>query len=571
MKIDGGELLARMLDREGVENVFALHGGHIDPIFQACHDHGIRIIDTRHEQAAGHMADAWARSTGRPGVAIVTAGPGVTDIVTAVANAHMDCVPMLVVGGRHSLADEEQLPLQELHGVPIMQSITKWSRLVREPERIPEYVSIAFRHATTGRPGPVYLEIPADVLAARVEEEKAHLPETYRPEAAPAPSSEAVDKALSILSKAEQPVILAGRGVWFSGGTDELREFAEITSIPVCANGMTRGAVPEDTPLGLGSFLVAGRGAAMIGPPDAVLLLGGRIGMFTGGRQSIIPAQAKVIQVDIEGEEIGRGRDIDLGIVADCRETLRAFIREARGRTFPDRSEWLNKLRQAPAMVRGMFASALEPDRQPIHPYRLAHEAAALAVESGTLVADGGETFVWAELALSAQRPGRYLGHGYLGCLGTGIPFGLAAKLAHPDEQVLVLTGDGSVGLNFSEFDTAVRHNLPIVVVINNDQAWGMCKHEQVVRLGEDRVIATELGPTRYEKAAEALGVHAEFVEDGAEIIPAIKRAFASGRPACVNVMTDPDAISPFAQAAGPRIERPWAEAVAAGREAKAQ
>ncbi len=183
--------------------------------------------------------------------------------------------------------------------------------------------------------------------------------------------------------------------------------------------------------------------------------------------------------------------------------------------------------------------------------------------DGGALVADGGETFVWAELAFSARRPGRYLGHGYLGCLGTGIPFGLAAKLAHPEERVLVLTGDGSVGLNFSEFDTAVRHNLPIVVVINNDQAWGMCKHEQVVRLGKHRVVGTELGPTRYERAAEAFGVHAEFVEDGADIIPAVERAFASGRPACVNVMTDPDAITPLVQASGPRVERPWAEAVA--------
>ncbi|GAG05935.1 unnamed protein product, partial [marine sediment metagenome] len=198
-------------------------------------------------------------------------------------------------------------------------------------------------------------------------------------------------------------------------------------------------------------------------------------------------------------------------------------------------------------------------------------EVSAFIADDGVLVADGGETFVWAEVALSARRPGRYLGHGYLGCLGTGIPFGIAAKLAHPEERVLVLIGDGSVGLNFSEFDTAVRHNLPIVVVINNDQAWGMCKHEQMVSLGEDRIVATELRPTRYEKAAEPFGVHAEFVEDGAEIIPAIERAFASGRPACVNVMTDPDAVSPAVQAGAQRVERPWAEAVIRRREAAVQ
>ncbi len=561
-------MVASMLEREGVEHLFALHGGHIDPIFQACRDHGIRIIDTRHEQAAGHMADAWARTTGRPGVAVVTAGPGVTDIVTAVANAYIDCVPMLVVGGRHALVDDEMLPLQELNGVPLMEPITKWSRLVRDPERIPEYVSMAFRQATTGRPGPVFLEIPEDVLAARVEEDEVRFPEAYRPEAAPGPPPEAVEKALAILSEAERPVILAGRGVWFARGTDELREFAELTGIPVCANGMTRGAVPEDSPLGVGSFMVVGRGLAAAGPADVVLLLGGRLGLFTGERECIIPTRAKVIQVDIEGEEIGRRRDVDVGIVADCRETLRALIRQAEGRTFPRRDDWVEKLRQAAAAFRGMFAGALEPGRRPIHPYRLAHEVSAFVADEGVLVADGGETFVWAELALSAGRPGRYLGHGYLGCLGTGIPFGLAAKLAHPEERVLVLIGDGSVGLNFSEFDTAVRHNLPIVVVINNDQAWGMCKHEQMVRLGEDRIVATELSPTRYEEAAQAFGVHAEFVEDGSEIIPAVERAFASGRPACVNVMTDPDAISPRVLSKGGRVERPWAEAVVRRREA---
>lgn len=571
MKIDGGEMFASMLEREGVKNVFGLHGGHIDPIFQACCDHGIRIIDTRHEQAAGHMADAWARTTGQPGVAVVTAGPGVTDIVTAVANAHIDSVPMLVVGGRYALTDDEMMPLQELHGVPLMESITKWRRLVRDPERIPEYVSMAFRQATTGRPGPVFLEIPEDVLAARVEEEEVRFPEVYRPEAAPAPSPEAVEKALAILSEAERPVILAGRGVWFAHATDELREFAELTGIPVCANGMTRGAVPEDSPPGVGSFLIAGRGMAMTGFPDVALLLGGRMGMFTGGRESIIPAQTKVIQVDIEGEEIGRGRDIDLGIVADCRETLRALIGQARGRTFPQRDEWVGKLLQAQTAFRGMYANALDSSHRPIHPYYVAHEVSAYMADKGVLVTDGGETFVWAELALSARRPGRYLGHGYLGCLGTGIPFGLAAKLAHPEEPVLVLTGDGSVGLNFSEFDTAVRHNLPVVVVINNDQAWGMCKHEQTVSLGEDRIVGTELGLTHYEKAAEAFGVYAEFVEDGAEIIPAIERAFASGRPACVNVVADPDAVSPAVQLGATRKERPWAEAVISRREATAE
>lgn len=551
MKIDGGEMFARVLKREGAEHVFGLHGGHIDPIFQACHDHGIRILDTRHEQAAGHMADAWARTTGRPGVAVVTAGPGVTDVVTAVANAHVDCVPMVVVGGRHPVAEEERMPLQELHGLPIMQSITKWSRLVRDPERIAEYLGMAFHQATTGRPGPVFLEIPADVLSSKVEEDQVRFPEIFHPESAPSPPKEAIDKTLSMLASAERPLIVAGRGVWFAGASDELREFAELARVPVCANGMTRGAVPEDGPLGLGSLMATGRWLPLAGAPDVVLMLGAREGLFTGGPQSMIPSEAKVIHVDIFGEELGRGRDVDLGIIGDCRETLRDLIREGKSRSFPARDEWLARLDQARTMARSMFERTEGAETAGIHPYHLAEEVVSSVQKDGVFVADGGETFVWAELALVAQRPGRYLGHGYLGCLGTGIPFGLAAKLAHPDERVLVLTGDGSVGLNFAEFDTATRHGLPIVVVVNNDCAWGMCKHGQAVSLGKDRIVGTELGPTHYESAAEAFGVHAEFVEHAEQIGPAVERAFASGRPACVNVMTDPDAVSPAVQAGG--------------------
>ncbi len=548
MKVNGGESVVRVLKQEGVQNIFALHGGHIDPIFQACHDHGLRIIDTRHEQAAGHMADAWARLTGRPGVAVVTAGPGVTDVVTAVANAYLDCVPMVVIGGRHPLVDDEMMPLQELHGVPLLQSITKWSRLVRDPRRISEYLSTAFHQATAGRPGPVFLEIPADVLAAGIEESEIHLPPQAHADRPPAPAPEAVEEALDLLSHAERPLILAGRGVWFAGAAAELREFAELTGIPVCANGMTRGAVPEDTELGAGGFLTAGRGLAMAGGPDVVLLLGARLGLFTGGRRSIIPPAAKLIQVDIAGEEIGRGRHADVGIAADCRETLRALTAAASARPLPRHDEWIAKLGQVRNAMRSMFSFALDPQRSPIHPFYVADRVAEMISGHGVLVADGGDTFVWAELALRALQPGRYLGHGYLGCLGTGIPFALTARLAHPDERVVLLTGDGSVGLNFTEFDTAVRHNLPVVVVVNNDQSWGMCRHEQMTRLGRDRIIATELGPTRYEKAAEAFGVHAELVERGEEIGPAVERAFASGRPACVNVMTDPDAISPAQQ-----------------------
>ncbi len=550
MTITGGTALARVLKQIGVRNIFGLHGGHIDPIFQGCYDEEIRIVDTRHEQAAGHMADAWARLTGQPGVAVVTAGPGVTDIVTAVANAHLDCVPMVVIGGRYPQGEEETMPLQELHGVPLMQSITKWSRVVSEPARIPEYVALAFHHARSGRPGPVFLEIPADVLAAKMEPDSLRWPAAPEDQPSrPCPSEEAVESVLNMITRAERPLIMAGRGVWFAGATGELRDFAEVTATPVIANGMTRGAVPEGSPLGLGGFLGAGRALAMGAQPDLVLMLGARFGMFTGGRQSIVPASARVIQIDVEAEELGRGGRVDVGVVADCREALRALAAAARQRQWPDRSQWLQAAGGAAGVARTMIAQSPGGPSDCIHPYKVASEVSAMIEDKGVLCVDGGDTFVWGELALKAQRPGRYLGHGYLGCLGIGLPFALAAKLAHPDEPVILLTGDGSLGLNFTEFDTAMRHDLPIVVVVNNDQAWGMCKHEQMVSLGADRVIGTELAPTRYEKAAEAFGVYAEFVEDADGIRPAIERAIASGRPACVNIMTDPNAISP-AQAA---------------------
>jgi acetolactate synthase-1/2/3 large subunit len=559
--VDGGELVVRMLEREGVKQVYALQGGHIDAIMQACLDHGVKIYDTRHEQAAGHMADAYARLTGRPGVVVVTAGPGVTDVVTAVANAHLDAIPMVIIGGRHPLAQEEMMPLQELHGVALMQSITKCVRLVRDPKRIPDYVAMAFREATTGRPGPVFLEIPIDVLGAEVDDTTVPLPRAYRPQQAPAPSPEAVEMALALLSQAKKPLIMAGRGVWLAGAAKELREFAELTQIPVIANGMARGALPEDEhPLSFGSFGQAGTTfLPAAGGPDVVLLLGGRFGLFTGVPNSYIPAQATIIQVDVAGEEIGRSRDVQLGIVADCREALRSFIAGARGQAFEPKRDWLDALSRGLAAFRTGFKQiAMTSSDECIHPYRLAFEVNRYLGGDGIVVADGGEAAIWMELAVTPKRPGTYLFHGYLGCLGTGIPFGLAAKAAFPDQRVVVFTGDGSVGLNFAEFDTAVRHNLPIVVVIDNDQAWGMCRHEQMLRYGgTDRVVATELGPTHYEKAAEGFGVHAQFVDRAQDIVPALERAFASGRPACINVMTDPAVISPMVLATASPALRP--------------
>jgi len=540
-KIHGGEMVVRALEREGVRELFTLPGEHIDPILEAAGAHGFRIIDTRHEQAAGHMADGWARTTGRPGVAVVTAGPGVTDIVTAVANAYCDAIPMLVIAGRSGIMEDEVLGSQALPQVDFMRPITKWAATAFQPARIAEFVTIAYRQAVTGRPGPVYLDIPLDVITARVDEERVLFPELYRPEAPPAARPEAVERALDLLERAERPAIMVGGGVWFAGAAAELREFAELTQTPVLSNEKARGCVPEDTPLGFGSFVPIASGR-----PDVVLILGARLGLFTGGRHlSLIPREAQVIQVDILGEEIGRNREIQLGIVGDCREVLRQLLEGARHRRWPQRDAWLATLNSVRGARAQAFAQALTAEEPPIHPFRLATEVTRFADADTIMVGDGGETWDWVSNAAVVRQPGHWMSHGYLGCLGVGLSFGLAAKLAHPDKRVLVTTGDGSLGLNLAEFHTAAKHNLPIVVVVFSDGAWGMCKHGQEMTLGKGRSVATELGIVHYEKAAEALGAYGELVERPGDIRPALERAFASGKPACLNVLTDPDVVSP--------------------------
>ena len=317
--------------------------------------------------------------------------------------------------------------------------------------------------------------------------------------------------------------------------------------MPVFANVKAHGVVPADHRLcggGLGTLAVLLQGGT---PPDVVLLLGARLGLFTGGQGGGFLARTpRLIQVDIEGAEIGRNRDVALGIVADCREALRALEAAAGERRWPDRTAWQRAAREAREVPRRLFAPALESDAAPIHPFRLAHEVACAAGPEAILVADGGETASWLELAADVRGGGRWLSHGYLGCLGTGMPFAIAAKVAYPARPVVCLVGDGSVGLNFAEFDTMVRHRLPIVTVVNNDRQWGMSAHGQDLIYGEGRRVVTDLAPTRYDLAAAGFGCHAEHVEEPRELAPALARALAAGRPACVNVLTDPSVISPI-------------------------
>jgi acetolactate synthase-1/2/3 large subunit len=546
-RIDGGEMLVRALRQEGVGELFTLHGGHLDAIYAACSRHEIRVLDTRHEQAAAHMADGWARTTGRPGVAMVTAGPGVTDAITGVANAYMDSIPMLLIGGRSPLADDDRLPLQAVDQMGLMRPITKWARSITDTERIPEFVAAAFRHAITGRPGPVFLELPIDVLFRRVDEESVVFPRMARPEMRPAPSRDALKTALSWLKEAKRPAILAGGGVWFAQAAQELTRFAELTHTPVMANSKARGSISEEHDLCFGGFgaIHPAAHAKAGGSADLVILLGTRIGLFTGGRNSVIPADARVIQVDIEPEEIGRNRDIELGVVADVREFLRDAIDAAKGVKFDEQKEWIERLTAIRTASQHRFDDAIKHHDGPIHPARMAHDIVQALDKNAVVVADGGETAAWMGGAWTARHPGSFLSHGYLGCLGVGLPFAMAAKAAHPDRQVFCIIGDGSSGLNFAEFHSAAKNNLPITVVINNDKQWGMSKHGQELMWGKGHHVATELGMVHYERAAEGLGAQGELVERPEDIAPAMKRALGCGRAACVNIVTDSDVIEP--------------------------
>jgi acetolactate synthase-1/2/3 large subunit len=550
-KIDGGEMLIRVLQQAGIDTIFTLHGGHLDAIFQAAAADGMRLVDTRHEQAAGHAADGWARTTGKLGVAIVTAGPGMTDCVTAIANAYLDCVPTLFIAGAAPLREAETLPLQGgIDQVAMVTPITKWAHCITNTERIPDLVAQALRVATSGRPGPVFLEVPIDVLFSRVDEARVAFPEKIFPDSPPAPAPEAVARAVEWLHAAERPAIYAGGGAWFSGAGDDLLAFAERTGIPVFSNSKAHGLVPGDHPLaGRSLTTLAIAAGAGVGAADVVLVLGARLGLFTGGRGArLIPEGARLIQVDIAAEEVGRNRTVDLGIAADCREAVRALDSAAGKLEWPDRSAWAEGIRQVRDGHRAMFAAALENDQPPIHPYRLAAEVMRALPRGAIVAADGGETSSWMETVAEVHGGGHYMSHGYLGCLGTGMAFAIAAKVAHPDRPVLCIVGDGSVGLNFAEFDTMVRHELEIVVVVNNDQLWGMSAHGQDLIYGKEKRVVTELAPTRYEQAAAGFGCHGEQVVDPADLPGALARAFASGKPACVNVMTDGSVIAPITQ-----------------------
>jgi acetolactate synthase-1/2/3 large subunit len=539
----GGHLVGKYLKEvEKINTVFCISGGHIEAILDSFTEYKIRTIDVRHEQAAAMMAHAWSIYAGQPGVCLVTAGPGFTNALTGIANAYLDNAPLVVLCGRHPLRDDLKGALQEMNQMDVVKPITKWAATCYDTKRIPEYLSIAFRYAVEGRPGPVFLELPPDILGVKVPYDKVSMPTRVTRKYTVHPDDWDLKQAAEIINASKKPVFIGGSGVGLSCCSIALNQFIERSGIPFILMNYGRGELPDNHPLSL--WDIGNVGLQMgITQADVVIAVGLRFNWLLQSG-AIIPPQTKVIHVDIDPHEVDRNRVADVGLVGDASSVLNQLLPIIKK---GDHSVWLKTLRAASHAFIEPEIKLRETPSTPIHPIRLVAQIQKVVGDDAIYVMDGGDTSYFGIVGFtSIEKAGVIAGSGGLfGCLGTGIPFAIAAKLARPDKKVLLFNGDGSFGFNAMEFDTMVRHNIPVVCVINNDTAWGMIKHSQELSIGCDRLQCAELGERHYEKMVEGLGGYGEFVTRDEDIIPAIKRAFESGKPACINVMTDPTVTSP--------------------------
>lgn len=530
----GGGLVARALKNEGVDTIFSLSGGHINPIFNGCAVEGIRIIDTHHEQAAVHMAEGWARYTGRPGVAVATAGPGVVNALPGMAVASQSAVPLVLIGGRSSLARRDMGAMQDMDQLSLMRPLTKWSRQVYQAERIPEYVAAAFREAVTGRPGPVFLEIPIDIMHEKRALEQVRFPESYYCRSRPCAEEKDIATAVELLAEAKRPLILAGGGVFWSDASAALIRFAESRGIPVYTRNMGRGTFPEDHELAGGFFPIG------LMQADLVLILGTRLDWTVGyGRPPLLGMGTKTIRVDIEASEIGQNRPATVGLVGDIGAILQQLERSLAPEKMKIEATWAQTIGVMREAARESAFQGASPEAELIHPALLCRELGALLPPEAMVVVDGGDIAGFAVLTMKARSPSSLIWIGAFGHLGIGLPFALAGQLAKPERPVVLLTGDGAFGFSAMELDTAVRHGVPLTVVIANDGGWGQIRRGQ--RRDYGRTVGVELGMTRYDRIAETLGGEGAYVEKMAELRPALENALASGKPSCINVRTDPD------------------------------
>ncbi|HEX3849235.1 MAG TPA: thiamine pyrophosphate-binding protein [Steroidobacteraceae bacterium] len=548
--VSGGHLAAKALKNEGVDTIFTLCGGHIIDIYDGCVDEGIRIIDVRHEQVAAHAADGYARQTGKLGCVVTTAGPGCTNAVTGIATAFRSESPVLHIGGQGALTQHKMGSLQDLPHVDMMSPITKFAATVLSTERVADMISMAAREAFNGAPGPVYLEIPRDVLDREVDLAKAVLPQPgkYRASTRSIGDPRDIERLADILVDAERPAVLYGQQVWTARGHKEAIALLRGLDIPGYFNGASRGLLPPGDP----HHFDRTRSQAFAGAD--VLLIVGTPFDFRMGYGKRISKDLTLVQIDMDYRTVGKNRDIDLGMVGDPGAILGAVLAAASGRLKDDkrqlRKQWLKKLGDAEVAATEKLMPLFRSNSTPIHPYRVAWELNEFLREDTIYIGDGGDVVTISAQAVRPRGPGQWMDPGALGSLGVGTGFAIAAGLANPSKEVLCYYGDGSFGMTAFDMETANRFGVPYLAVIGNNSAMNQIRYGQLAKYGEERGnVGNLLGDVPFGKFAEMLGGYGEEVRDPAQIAPALARAREAvrktRRSAVVNIWVDPREYAP--------------------------
>ena len=547
-RITGSHLICKALKLEGVKNIFGLAGDHILPLLDVMADQDFRIIDTRHEQAAVHMADAWSRITEQPGVCMYTT-PGFANAIPGLTNAMHTEGPVISIAGCADTHDLGRGAQQEIDQVGMAGPMCKGSFMVHDARRIPEFIARAMRLAFSGRRGPVHLTIPIDVQEQSVEEDEIILtePDAYRPKESVLANPELIRRAVELLREARRPLVIAGSAAGYTLSGNALQRFVETTRLPVVTEEQSRGLIADDHPYAFGYFERGlNRAAAKLREADAVVLLGRKQDFVIGFcRPPHIAADAKVIQIDPSPLEIGRNRGVDVGMIGDVTSVLEQLTKEAANYPWKE-LPWLEELRAARS-AQAEWAENLARPQTPMHALFVHKTLKSILRPDDCLVFDGGDFCHFGRSFIPALKPKLWFNVSSLGMLGSSLPTALAAKVAYPDSRVFMLSGDGAFGFNGMEFDTAVRHKLNIVAIVGNDSAWGIDRQIQLGLYG--RPVATDLLQTRYDQMVQGLGGYGEFVERPQDLLPALERALAAGKPALLNVAVA-RAISPRAEAA---------------------
>jgi acetolactate synthase-1/2/3 large subunit len=527
-ELHGGRLIARRLKAHGVSKLFTLSGGHLFSIYDGCREEGIDIVDVRHEQTAAFAAEGWAKVTREPGVCALTAGPGVTNGMSAIASAQANHSPMLVLGGRAPALRWGQGSLQEIDHVPFVRPLCKLATTAQSSAEIPGLVDEALAASLAPHSGPTFLDFPLDYVFMSAADELGS------PAVAGAIAADGgeLERAAALLSEAERPVIMAGTDLYWGHGERALLELAETLRIPVYLNGLARGCVAADHELFFSRTRSQGLREA-----DVALVIGVPMD-FRLGFGGSFGEQTQIVAIDVAEPQRRHPREPAAECYGDLGATL-SDLRVAAGAKALASVGWIEQLRGAESERREGERAELQDDRAPLHPMRLYAELGRVLDRDAIVIGDGGDFVSYAGRVIDSYLPGSWLDPGPFGCLGTGPGYALAAKLAHPDRQVVLLLGDGAFGFSGMEFDTLARHGVNVVGVMGNNGIWALEKHPMEFLYGYS--VAAELRPaTRYDQVVQALGGHGELVERAAEVGPALERAFSAGTPALVNVLTDP-------------------------------